>query len=158
MKDVVDFVGGRSREIRERQGVIPTGLIVASSGILSHDYLFDQLAEKFSTNASTGAKDIFFTFAPSEAPNLKTALRNIVAKIGNSQNEAQFPRTDVNDNDASTQTSRLLEYDLYAVQNWLVGRNVRNAIMALQDSEGFDSSVLAEIVETLQYEESINTV
>lgn len=134
-------------ELRNDQKFIPTALIIASSGILSHTFLFDQLAHCFSTST----QDVFFTFTPSEAPNLKTALRNIAAKITSPINNERFPRLHDGGRDVSRQNSKLLEYDLTAVQRWLVGREIGNVVMALQDSEGFDSNVLAEVVETLQY-------
>ena len=45
----------------------------------------------------------------------------------------------------------MLNYDLQIVQDWLKGRNVNKIVIALEESEAFDNSLIGDIIEIFRY-------
>ena len=85
-----------------------------------------------------------------ESPNLKTLLKNLIKKITSRADDDD----EVADllHPASSSSSRrkgpkLLDFDLGHVQEWLKKNRVQSVVVAIQDSEAFDTVILVELVD-----------
>lgn len=83
------------------------------------------------------------------APNLKTLLKNLIQK-GTS---ADAPSDDDDEIDVvkpNRKRSRLLNYDLQLLHNYSQERKLSRVVVAFQDCEGFDGSLLSDTLELLR--------
>lgn len=84
-----------------------------------------------------------------ESPNLKTFLKNLIKKITS--------RTEEDDDDDDEEIGRsvtsskggpkLLNFDLGHVQEWTSRNPVQSIVVAIQDSEAFDTALLIETID-----------
>lgn len=84
-----------------------------------------------------------------ESPNLKTLLKNLIKKVTS--------RTEDEDEDEADQPAKpskhgpkLLNFDLAHIQQWRKTNRVGSIVVVLQDSEAFDTGLLASIVDLFQ--------
>ncbi|KAI9720368.1 MAG: hypothetical protein M1812_002874 [Candelaria pacifica] len=127
----------------EYNGKLPTALIVAGPDIASHGSLFEQIAARIRVEVNGPA----IILTSGEAPNLKTALKNIIKKgtnrsygVEDDEDEKEIP---------SQKTVRILNYDLQILHDHIRKHDLQKVVVAFQDSEAFDSSLLADIIALL---------
>ncbi|OBT93749.2 hypothetical protein VE01_08109 [Pseudogymnoascus verrucosus] len=121
---------------------IPTGLITTGQNTASQELLFSQLAER--VHSETNA--LIVTIRPGDASNLKAALKKLIRDATN---------TDHDDEDERSASSvpgghKFLNYDLQLLQNHLKTSKHKQVVVAFQDSESFDSTLLTELIELFQ--------
>ena len=85
-----------------------------------------------------------------ESPNLKTFLKNLIKKvtsrIDEDEDDDEIEPTDT----SSRKGPKLLNFDLGHVQEWIRKSKVQNIVVAVQDSEAFDTSLLVEMIDLFQ--------
>ncbi|KAM0483516.1 hypothetical protein ACHAPX_002007 [Trichoderma viride] len=121
---------------------IPSAFIITGPNIASQDLLFAQLSD--SLQKSSPSKVI--RLRSSEATNLKNALKKII--------QDATSKTLVVDGEEDLQlrqgsSRRYLPYDLEALHEFLGHQPQDNIFVAFQDSEGFDSGLLSDIITLL---------
>ncbi|KFY08739.1 hypothetical protein V492_05943 [Pseudogymnoascus sp. VKM F-4246] len=121
---------------------IPTGLITTGQNTASQELLFSQLAER--VQGETDA--LIVTIRPGDASNLRAALKKLIRDATNTDHDDEDERS------ASSATGghKFLNYDLQLLQNHLRSSKHRQVVVAFQDSESFDSTLLTELIELLQ--------
>lgn len=141
---IVNFVSVASRPETEHRQVsaIPTGLVIAGPSIASHGPFFERLGRRI----RDGTNSAYFVLTSGESPNLKTLLKNLIKKATS--------RVDDDDDDdlgrpstSSKNGPKLLDFDLGHLQEWQSRNRVQSIVVAIQDSEAFDASILIEIVD-----------
>ncbi|KAF2707572.1 hypothetical protein K504DRAFT_511410 [Pleomassaria siparia CBS 279.74] len=138
---IVKFVSAASQPEHEHSLAIPTGLVVVGPSIASHGPFFERLGRRIKEDTNSAN----FVLTSGESPNLKTFLKNLIKK-------ATSRVEDDDDDDLRPSTSskngpKLLDFDLGHLQEWQNRNRVQNIVVTIQDSEAFDSSLLAEIVD-----------
>ncbi|KAL7810476.1 origin recognition complex subunit 3 N-terminus domain-containing protein [Trichoderma aethiopicum] len=137
---------GVSRFVREAKSEcgdkIPSAFIITGPNIASQDLLFEQLSESLQ-RASTSK---FIRLRSSEATNLKNALKKII-QDATSKSLAVDGEEDLQLAQGSGR--RYLPYDLEALRVFLEHPPQENIFVAFQDSEGFDSGLLSDIITLL---------
>ncbi|KAM0255415.1 hypothetical protein ACHAQJ_005783 [Trichoderma viride] len=129
--------------IQARSGdKIPSAFIITGPNIASQDLLFEQLSD--SLQRSSPSK--FIRLRSSEATNLKNTLKKII--------QDATSKTLVVDGEEDLQlgqgsSRRYLPYDLEALHVFLDHQPHENIFVAFQDSEGFDSGLLSDIITLL---------
>jgi origin recognition complex subunit 3 len=123
---------------------IPSAFIITGPNIASQDLLFEQLSDSLQ-RASTSK---FIRLRSSEATNLKNALKKII--------QDATSRSLVVDGEEDLQLAqasgrRYLPYDLEALRVFLEHQPQENIFVAFQDSEGFDSGLLSDMITLLRY-------
>ncbi|KAF1912577.1 origin recognition complex subunit [Ampelomyces quisqualis] len=138
---IVNFVSSASVSPDEPKSAIPTGLIITGPSIASHGPFFARLGRRIKNETNSA----YVVLASGESPNLKTLLKNLIKKV------TSLAEDDEDDLDQSTTASRhapkLLNFDLGHVQEWRKKNHVSSIVVALQDSEAFDSGLLADVIE-----------
>ena len=142
---IVDFITTASASPDEQKFAIPAGLIVAGPSIASHGPFFARLGRKITDDTDSA----YVVLTSGESSNLKTLLKNMIKKITS--------RTEDDDDDdldrpvtSSRHGPKLLNYDLGHVQEWRKKNRVSSIVVAIQDSEAFDASLIADVVDLLQ--------
>ncbi|OBT60926.1 hypothetical protein VE03_09287 [Pseudogymnoascus sp. 23342-1-I1] len=121
---------------------IPTGLITTGQNTASQELLFSQLSGR--VHSETGA--LIVTIRPGDASNLKAALKKLIRDATNTDHDEEDERS------ASSVPGghKYLNYDLQLLQNHLKSSKHRQVVVAFQDSESFDSTLLTELIELFQ--------
>ena len=119
---------------------IPTGLIVTGPNIASQELLFSQLAQRIKKESD--GHSIVVNLRSGDAPNLKASLKKIIRDATNEEHDEEDSRLPASPNEAQ----KLLNYDLQILHNYLGTSTCRQVIIAFQDSEAFDSSLLIDLV------------
>lgn len=141
--EVVNFVAANAPTNDEPRLTIPTGLIVAGPSIASHGPYFERLGRSIrdQTNSS------YVVLTSGESPNLKTFLKNLIKKI-TSRTEEDDDEDDISRSITSSRRGpKLLDFDLGHVLDWSSRNRIESIVVAIQDSEAFDTSLLVEIVD-----------
>lgn len=115
---------------------IPTGYILAGPDTTSHASFFDQLASKVNEDGS----QVLVSLSAGDSPNLKSALRSILHKV----------TVDDEDYDEDESRMRFLDYDLEKLRIWLSRRSKDLLVVAFENSEAFQPSVLFEIIDQIR--------
>lgn len=138
---IVSFVSASSRE-NCQDSAIPTGLIIAGPSIASHGPFFERLGRRVKNDTNSA----YAVLTSAESPNLKTLLKNLIKKLTS--------RIEDDDDDeigrplvSGRKGPKLLDFDLGHVQEWRKRNPVESVVVAIQDSEAFDSGVLIELVD-----------
>ncbi|KAF3056347.1 Origin recognition complex subunit 3 [Daldinia childiae] len=119
-------------------GKIPSAFIITGPNLASQDLLFEQLSE--SLQAKVDAKVV--RLRSGDASNLKAALKKIIHNVTARETD------DENDLELSTGKDgrKYLNYDLEALHAHLKTNPRRHIIIAFQDSEAFESSLLSDLI------------
>ncbi|KAF2146603.1 uncharacterized protein K452DRAFT_314852 [Aplosporella prunicola CBS 121167] len=137
---IIDFVSGTPAS-KDQGSKIPTGLVVVGPSIASHAQFFDSLAKRTTQEANS----VFVTLTSGDCPNLKTLLKTLIRK-GTSAEDL--------DGDELVSTRRkgpkLLNYDLQLLHEWCKEQEPTHVVVAIQDSEAFEGSLLAEAIQLFQ--------
>ncbi|KAH7123848.1 origin recognition complex subunit [Dendryphion nanum] len=141
---IAGFVAAHSNTGNNQPPAIPTGLIVAGPSIASHSPFFGRLGRKIREHSNCA----YVVLTSGESPNLKTLLKNLIKKV----------TSHLEDDDdeelgygilATRNGPRMLNFDLGHVQAWQSRNRVESIVVAIQDSEAFDTSVLIELADLL---------
>jgi origin recognition complex subunit 3 len=148
LHDIVDFVStssGRMGAATTPLAKVPTALITTGAGSISHDGLFSLLAEAFAAQPL----QVYISVSATDAPNLKTLLKNINQKGTRSVHD-----DDIDEDDAvprvRTKGPKLLSYDLEILRRHVESANARTVVLAVRDSEAVDAGVLGDLFGLLQ--------
>ncbi|KAL5381457.1 hypothetical protein DPSP01_007171 [Paraphaeosphaeria sporulosa] len=142
---IIDFVAANAPSEDAPRISIPTGLIVAGPSIASHGPYFERLGRRIrdETNSS------YVVLTSGESPNLKTLLKILIKKV-----TSRIEEDDDDDEDeigrfatSSRRGPKLLNFDLGHIQAWTSRNMVQSIVVAIQDSEAFDTAVLIEMVD-----------
>ncbi|KAF5675026.1 origin recognition complex subunit 3 [Fusarium heterosporum] len=136
LHEVGDFINEAVADSGDR---IPSAFIITGPNIASQDLLFQQFSETL--QQTTPSK--FVGLRSSEATTLKATLKKIIrdvtAKVSNDEDD------DLEMED-SREGRRYLDYDLEALHAFIKPQNCEHVFVAFQDSEGFDSSLLSDLI------------
>lgn len=124
------------------EGGIATGIICTGPDAASQFSIVDQL----SRIPCAQGKRIFVSLTASQGTNLKAVLKTIIQKA-----TAQSEGVDDDDDDRSANRSgsKLLNFDLQILSDYVRDRDVKQVVLAIQDTEAIDSLLLSEIIELL---------
>ncbi|OAA79446.1 origin recognition complex subunit [Akanthomyces lecanii RCEF 1005] len=138
LEQVSSFVQQAKAECFEK---IPAAFIVTGTNIASQDLLFEQLSETLQSGSSR-----FVRLRSTEAGSLKAVLKRII-RTGTSKAMEDDEENDTEEKEADGK--RYLEYDLEALYAYVQTQNCDQVFVAFQDSEGFDSSLLSDMITLL---------
>lgn len=124
---------------------IPSGIILTGPSIASHALLFDQLSE--TTSSVPG--HTFLSLTSAAAPNLKTLLKQLIQK-GTASDVSAEEDDEVQMTKAGHKGPRLLNYDIQLLYNHVQTKNISRVVVAFQDCEAFDGTVLSDTIELLR--------
>lgn len=121
---------------------IATGIICTGPDAASQGSIFEQLSDV----PCAGSKRIYIPLNASECSNLKAVLKAIIQKA-----TAQNTAVDDEDPDqiGSSAGSKLLNYDLQILSDYVRDRRVEQVVIAIRDTEAFESLLLSELIELL---------
>ncbi|KAJ4008167.1 Origin recognition complex subunit 3 [Fusarium irregulare] len=136
LHDVSDFVKDAVTDSGDR---IPSAFIITGPNIASQDLLFQQLSETL--QQTTQSK--FVGLRSSEASTLKAALKKIIRDVTAKASDDEDDDLQVGD---GREGRRYLDYDLEALHAFIKSQNCEHIFVAFQDSEGFDSSLLSDLI------------
>ena len=108
--------------------------------IASQELLFSQLAEQI--KAESNCHSIVVNLRSGDATNLKAILKKIIRDATNEEHEDEDSPLPASTNEEQ----KLLNYDLQILHNYLGTSTPRQIVIAFQDSEAFDSSLLTELI------------
>ncbi|TGZ79618.1 hypothetical protein EX30DRAFT_333163 [Ascodesmis nigricans] len=138
LDDISTFVA--AAEPAKYSGKLPTGLVLAGPNIASHGPLFRQFQKRL--NEVDGAGPVVI-LTSKEASNLKGTLKKLIR-------DATEQSGDLDEDDEEVIVGRkgakLLNYDLQILANWCAIHQGKKVIVAVQDTEAFDSGILADLV------------
>lgn len=125
-------------------GRVSSAIILTGPSIASHALLFSQL----SCSIGQAEGSIFVPLTSTLAPNLKTLLKNLISK-------GTFAATQSDDEDETDtikptrKRTRLLNYDLQLLYDYVQEKNLSRVVVAFQDCEAFDGALLSDAIELL---------
>ncbi|KAF2234438.1 origin recognition complex subunit [Viridothelium virens] len=141
LDNILDFIDQTRSE--GTSPTIPTGIISGGPDLSSRRRLFEQLAASIQKTKDCNA---FVALSSRDALNLKGLLRTLIQRA-TSRSEA------LDDNEDEfvphRKGPRLLNYDLRTLQEWAAEHRVAKVVVAFEDSEAFDSALLAEAIDVL---------
>ncbi|CAI6331526.1 unnamed protein product [Periconia digitata] len=144
-ENIVKFVAASTTSEGEPQASIPTGLIVAGPSIASHGLFFSRLGQ----NIRSETDSAYAVLTSGECPNLKTLLKCLVKKITSLKDDGDEHDDLINSGFSARNGPKLLDFDLGHVQMWQDKNETQSIVVAIQDSEAFDTAVLVELVDTV---------
>ncbi|KAH7133573.1 origin recognition complex subunit 3 N-terminus-domain-containing protein [Dactylonectria macrodidyma] len=118
---------------------VPSAFVITGPNIASQDLLFEQMSETL--QRSTPSK--FVRLRSSEASTLKATLKKIIRDVTAKASDDDDDDLEVGD---GREGRRYLDYDLEALHAFIKPQNCEHIFVAFQDSEGFDSSLLSELI------------
>ncbi|EEU48429.1 uncharacterized protein NECHADRAFT_30596 [Fusarium vanettenii 77-13-4] len=118
---------------------IPSAFIITGPNIASQDLLFQQLSD--SLQQATPSK--FVRLRSSEASTLKATLKKIIRDVTAKVSDEEDDDLHVGDGGNGR---RYLDYDLEALHAFVNPQGCEHVFVAFQDSEGFDSSLLSDLI------------
>ncbi|KAF2270693.1 hypothetical protein CC78DRAFT_139011 [Lojkania enalia] len=139
---ILDFIKVAAQPDPEDSTTIPTGLIIAGPSIASYGPYFERLGRRI----KDGTDCAYLVLSSSESPNLKTLLKNLVQKA--TSRAAEDDDDELLPPGASSRNGpKLLNFDLGHLQGWQKRNRAQSIVIAIQDSEAFDSNVLVEMID-----------
>ncbi|RGP60063.1 origin recognition complex subunit 3 [Fusarium sporotrichioides] len=136
LHEVSDFVKDAVTDSGDR---IPSAFIITGPNIASQDLLFQQLSETL--QQTTPSK--FVGLRSSEASTLKATLKKVIRDVTAKVSDDEDDDLQVED---GREGRRYLDYDLEALHAFIKSQNCEHVFVAFQDSEGFDSSLLSDLI------------
>ncbi|KAM0299196.1 hypothetical protein ACHAPM_007960 [Fusarium culmorum] len=141
LHEVSDFVKDAVTDSGDR---IPSAFIITGPNIASQDLLFQQLSETL--QQTTPSK--FVGLRSSEASTLKATLKKVIRDVTAKVSDDEDDDLQVGD---GREGRRYLDYDLEALHASIKSQNCEHVFVAFQDSEGFESSLLSELIILFKY-------
>lgn len=125
-------------------GSIPAGIISTGASLASHTEITLRLAQR---QSDARARRILVSLHSDAGSNLKALLKTLISK-GTSR-----VLDDDEDEEMATSTKRrgprLLNYDLQLLADYVEEHGFQQVVVALEDSEAFESNLLSELIEML---------
>ncbi|KAF1949440.1 hypothetical protein CC80DRAFT_429178 [Byssothecium circinans] len=140
---IVNFVTASAPSKDEPQPSIPTGLVVAGPSIASHGPFFTRLGWRIRDETDS----TYVVLTSAESPNLKTLLKNLIKKITSRVDDDDEDDNLLRPSTSSRKGPRLLDFDLGHVQEWQKKNRAQSIVVAIQDSEAFDTWIMIELVD-----------
>jgi origin recognition complex subunit 3 len=126
---------------------IPSAFIITGPNIASQDLLFEQLSETLqSLDETTPSK--FVRLRSSDATTLKSTLKKIIRDATSKPSENSEDDVDLQIKEGQP-GRRYLDYDLEGLHAFSNKHGFKHVFVAFQDSEGFDSALLSELIQLL---------
>ncbi|KAJ5082001.1 hypothetical protein N7532_011044 [Penicillium argentinense] len=136
LADVLSFV--RETSPQTCDGCIPTALVTVGSNVSSLSRLLARLNDQLISNDEGGV----VVLESGDAPNLKTALKNIIrAAVANTEGNDGYQRL-LTDRSGP----RVLGYDLELLNEYVQKKGTNKLVLALRDSEAFDTGMLTDLL------------
>ncbi|KAF7558536.1 hypothetical protein G7046_g5623 [Stylonectria norvegica] len=136
LDEVSAFVGEATTGSTDQ---VPAAFIITGPNIASQDLLFEQLSETL--QRSTPSK--FIRLRSSELSTLKATLKKIVRDVTAKVEDDEDDELQMG---SGQDGRRYLNYDLEALHTFIKPQKCEHVFVAFQDSEGFDSSLLSELI------------
>ncbi|KAG4433550.1 hypothetical protein IFR05_010975 [Cadophora sp. M221] len=136
LAEVTTFVGnsGLARDTER----VPTGFVVTGPNITSQGLLFSQL----STHLKSEIDGLVVTLRSGDASNLKAALKHLIRDATNQRSSLD----EEEDISSHKDGRKLLNYDLEILHGHVEAHESQAVVIAFQDSEAFDTSLLADLI------------
>jgi origin recognition complex subunit 3 len=139
LDDVSAFVQSASPEAYD--GKLPTALVLTGPNIAAHGPLFAQFGRRIRDLDHAGPVVVLTS---KDAANLKGTLKKLI-KDATQQDEGMDDEEE--EVIVGRKGAKLLNYDLQILQNWCALHKGQKVVIAVQDTEAFDSGILADLVE-----------
>lgn len=127
-----------------QQGRVPTAIISTGPDAASQSSIFNAL----SSLEGSKSKRTLVQLSASTGTNLKALLKSIIQK-------ATTRAEDHDEDDEGHMTTKggstLLNYDLEILADYVHDHGLRQVVLAFQDTEAFDSTLLSELIEVLSF-------
>ncbi|KAK0118781.1 hypothetical protein ONS95_007663 [Cadophora gregata] len=137
LADVTTFIRD-SGLLRKDLDRLPTGFVVTGPNITSQGLLFNQLC----THLKSEIDGPVVILRSGDASNLKAVLKQFIRDATN-----QGPGEEEEESHSSHRDGRkLLNYDLENLHNYVDFHQSQAVVVAFQDSEAFDTSLVADLV------------
>ncbi|PKS06633.1 hypothetical protein jhhlp_007383 [Lomentospora prolificans] len=139
LKEVGNFVRDAKNRRWNGRETIPCAFVVAGPNLASQDLLFEQLEESL---VGSTENNKFVRLRSADVSNTKAALKKIIQDItckasGDEDGQLTIGKSN----------RKYLNYDLAAVHALLTAQGgCDHVFIAFQDSEGFDSSLLSDLI------------
>ncbi|KAF1814016.1 hypothetical protein P152DRAFT_465744 [Eremomyces bilateralis CBS 781.70] len=138
LDDVISFVSSSLEESATDQ--IPAAFVVAGAGVSSQKQFFKSLSDQLSHPKSYHLVSV----SAGSSPNLKAFLKRIITDVTSSADDyANGDEVEV----FSGRDVSLLNYDLRIMHDWAKRNEKECILVAFEDSEAFDSSLLSDIID-----------
>lgn len=148
LDDIAQFV--RAPWHNDVDAKISTAILLPGSNIANHLRLFTQIYKRIEQQQTS----FLLSLASKECPNLKMALKKIVAKITEDQEAA------VELEDGDIRFDRRLRYDLDILADWCRKQVKSNdqistledirIVVSIEDADSFDVSILSRLIKMMQ--------
>ncbi|KAF8544307.1 origin recognition complex subunit 3 N-terminus-domain-containing protein [Trichophaea hybrida] len=138
LNDVSGFVASAQPE--KYDGKIPTALVLTGPNIASHAPLFVQFKSRIRDLDRVGPVVVLTS---KDALNLKGVLKKLI-KDATEQEEGMSNEDE--ELILGRKGAKLLSYDLQILQNWCGLHPGQKVVVAIQDTEAFDSTILADLI------------
>ncbi|KAF8242366.1 hypothetical protein K440DRAFT_590933 [Wilcoxina mikolae CBS 423.85] len=138
LDDVSGFVASAQPE--KYDGKIPTALVLTGPNIASHAPLFVQFKSRIRDLDRAGPVVVLTS---KDALNLKGVLKKLI-KDATEQEEGMSNEDE--ELILGKKGAKLLNYDLQILQNWCGLHPGQKVVVAIQDTEAFDSTILADLI------------
>ncbi|KAI5236205.1 hypothetical protein E4T43_08790 [Aureobasidium subglaciale] len=125
-------------------GRVSSAIILTGPSIASHALLFAQLSKRIGHTDQS----VFIPLTSALAPNLKTLLKNLISK-GTSSSAQSDDEDEVDAVRPTKKRTRLLNYDLQLLYDYVQEQNLFRVVVAFQDCEAFDGALLSDAIELL---------
>ena len=138
MKELADYLDAAASN--RNLEAVQTGIISTGPDASSHTSIVDQLSK----NEKSDIRRVFVSVSASAGVNLRAILKAIILKA-TSRNEG----VDEDEDDLTTQRKgvKLPNYDLQILADYVKERRLQKVVVAIQDTEAFDSDLLSELIE-----------
>ncbi|KAE9381721.1 origin recognition complex subunit [Stipitochalara longipes BDJ] len=137
LEEVTAFVDSTVKA-RHFSARVPTGFIVTGPNISSQSPLFKQLSSRLKAEISGPT----VVLRSSDASNLKAVLKQLIRDSTN----RSLSRDDEEGISNELDGRKLLNYDLEILHSFVEAHGSQAVVIAFQDSEAFDSSLISELV------------
>lgn len=125
-------------------GKIPTALILTGPNIASHTPLFEQLASRIRDEEKIGP---VATLTSKDATNLRSILKKLIRDTTQQDEGIDDEEEEI----VGRKGSKLLNYDLQILQNWCKLHEGQKIVIAIQDTEAFDGTILSDLVSLFRF-------
>jgi origin recognition complex subunit 3 len=144
LDEVSSFMDDCANE-KEHEDKVQAGFVLGGPSLSEHAGFLEQLETRVADGGSNSK--VLVKLSSSECPNLRALLKTLIAKA-----TAQRENDDDMDVDVKPRKGpKLLNYDLQLLHEWAQERKISQVIVAFQDSEAFDGTLLAEAIDIFRY-------
>jgi origin recognition complex subunit 3 len=140
LTEVIQFLDNASNPRDDSK--LPCGFILGELDSTVHALFFQQLSE----HVSRQPQNIFVQLKSSECTNLKSLLKTLIRKASSSKEDSD---NEFANEQSSGHGRKLLDYDVHILYDCVRKNNIEQLVVSFLDSEAFEASVLAELIQLL---------